>query len=85
MTIRTTRSRLTLAEPFVLKAVDGVQPAGPYEIETDEESLDAHSRLAHRRLATFIHIHRDGVSQVVKLDADELSQLLLGGVMIPLD
>ena len=85
MTTRTTRSSLTLANPFTLKGVDGLQPPGTYVVETDEESLDSQSRFAFRRVATFIHIHRDGVSQVVTVDAAELAMLLQDGVMVPLD
>ena len=85
MTSRTTRSSFAFARPFTLNSVDAVQPAGTYAAETDEESIDSNSRVAYRRVATFIHIQRDGASQVVTLDAADLVMLLQDGVMVPLD
>ena len=85
MTTRTRRSTLTLAQPFRLRNIDETQPAGAYAIETDEELLDTASRLAYRRLATYIHIRRDGASQVVTLDAADLEQLLQDGVSVRID
>ncbi len=45
----------SVMRPFVLPGVDGLQPAGTYDVDTDEESIDDVSFLAWRRVATMIH------------------------------
>ena len=64
MTSRTTRKTVTFRHPFVLSGVDGTQPPGVYDVDTDEESLESLSILGYRRVATFIQVHRDGTTQV---------------------
>ena len=56
MTVRTSRKIVTFARPFELRGMDGVQPAGTYTIETDEELLQDLSFPAYRRTATFIFL-----------------------------
>ena len=58
MTIRTTRKTVTFARPFSLGGVDGVQPPGSYDIDTDEEQIDSLTHLAWRRVATTIQLRR---------------------------
>ena len=36
---RTSRRTVTFARPFSLRGIDGVQPAGTYVVETDEELI----------------------------------------------
>lgn len=72
MTNRTTRMTVTFARQFVLSGLDGVQSPGAYEVITDEESLDSMSIVAYRRIATFIVIHRNGDTQVFRIDPVEL-------------
>jgi hypothetical protein len=56
MTMRTRRETLTFAHPFTLRGVDGVQPAGTYTVQTDEEPIEGISFLAYRRVATIIFL-----------------------------
>jgi len=51
---RTTSKTVTFSHPFVLTGIDGVQPAGTYTVETDEELVDGLSFPAYRRVATVI-------------------------------
>ena len=51
---RTTRTAIRFARPFVLAGVDGEQPAGTYEIETDEELQAGLSFPVYRRVETRI-------------------------------
>ena len=37
MNRRTRRETVTFARPFSLRGIDGVQPAGTYTVETEEE------------------------------------------------
>ena len=53
MTIRTNVKTVT----FALSGLDEVQPAGSYEVETDEELLASMSFPAYRRILTLIHLH----------------------------
>jgi hypothetical protein len=52
MTVRTTTKSVTFRHPFSLKGADGLQPAGTYAVETEEETVPALSCLAYRRLCT---------------------------------
>ena len=52
MTIRTTRTIVSFANPFVLQGLEGAQPAGEYVVLTDDERIEGLSRIAYRRVAT---------------------------------
>lgn len=54
MTTRTTRTTLSFAEPFKLRGVDGLQPAGDYVVIVDDELIDSVSVVAYRRVATML-------------------------------
>jgi hypothetical protein len=84
MTSRTIQKTVTFKQSFVLSGIAGVQPAGVYDVDTDEESLDSRSMLGYRRIATFIQIHRDGSTQVFPIDPVELEAALLkdGGLTV---
>ena len=56
MTLRTSRRTVTFAQPFSLRGIDGIQPAGTYTVETDEELLEGLSFPAYRRVATTIFL-----------------------------
>ena len=76
MTLRTSRRTATFDRPFSLRGIDGIQPAGTYTVETDEELLEGLSFPAYRRVATTIFLPSrpgDLVSgQFVTLDPVEL-------------
>ncbi len=80
MTTRTTESTVTFRRPFTLAAIDGVQPAGTYRIETDEERLEGLSFDAFQRVATMMHLPAmsapNGRRQVITIDPTELSTAL---------
>jgi hypothetical protein len=56
MTVRTTRTTISFSQPFKLRDVDDIQPAGDYLLDTDEELIEGLSRLAYRRVATLLHL-----------------------------
>jgi hypothetical protein len=76
MTTRTHRKLVTFAQPFLLRAIDAVVPAGVYNVDTDEELIDGLSFLAYRRTATWIHLPSitttSGSSQMVLVQPSEL-------------
>jgi hypothetical protein len=77
MTTRTTHKTVTFANSFALDEIDGILPAGAYEVDTDEELIGDVSVLAYRRVATMIHVHRDGATQVFRIDPTELDARLM--------
>ncbi|WIW47703.1 hypothetical protein ML401_06190 [Bradyrhizobium sp. 62B] len=52
MTIRTTRTIVSFANPFVLQGLEGAQPAGEYVVLTDDQRIEGLSKIAYRRVAT---------------------------------
>lgn len=78
MTImRTSRETVTFSRPFSLRGVEGLQPAGTYTVETDEELLQELSFPAYRRVATTIFLPSQPNSttsgQIVPIDPLELA------------
>jgi hypothetical protein len=73
---RTSEQTVTFRRPFVLPGLDGMQPAGDYAVETDEELLDGLSFTAYRRVRVLIHLHaKPGdprVTQVAAIDPNDL-------------
>jgi hypothetical protein len=71
------------SQPLRLSAAEGVQPAQTGMPADDQPH--GQSRTDSGAAATFIHIHGDGASEVVTVDASTLAILLHDGVMVPLD
>ena len=80
MSGRTTRSIAHFEAPFVLGGLNGMLPAGDYDIDHDEELIDGMSWLAWRSVATFIHLPartlKSPTSQLVAIDHAELETAL---------
>jgi hypothetical protein len=53
---RTSRRTVTFARPFSLRGIDGVQPAGTYLVETDEQLIPGLSFIAWRRVASLMFL-----------------------------
>lgn len=53
---RTTVRMFVFARPFVLAGIDGIQPAGQYAVEIDEEEIPNLSFTAYRRVETRITV-----------------------------
>ena len=80
MAIRTTKTTVTFAQPFVLGDFDEVLPPGTYNVETDEELLEGLSFHAYRRILTLIHLPKKsghpGLSRTLTIDPNELDAAL---------
>ncbi len=78
MTMRTTRQSVTFRRPFSISGIDGVQPAGTYVVETDEELLEELSFPAYHRVSTSIILPVQGGGsgsyQVVRIDPADLEE-----------
>ena len=75
MSPRTSRRSVAFRRPFALRGVDGVQPAGTYEIETDEEFLDGLSFPVWHRVATSLVLPLAGRSssyEMIRIDPADL-------------
>jgi hypothetical protein len=80
MMTRTTQTRVTFRRSFRLGALEGVQPAGTYRLDTDEEQIPGLSFVAFRRTATMLHLPANpapgATRQVVPVDPVELAEIL---------
>lgn len=56
MTTRTTQTTVRFSAAFDLPEFDQPQPAGDYRVDFDEEQIEGISRIAWRRINTFIHL-----------------------------
>jgi len=80
MMIHTYKRTVTFRQPFTLKSIDEVLPAGAYTVETDEEPLTGISFLGYRRIQTLLHLPgkpgQTGPSRLLTIDPNELDAAL---------
>ena len=80
MRTRTIKHTVTFAKPFTLAGLDETQPAGSYEVETDEELLEGVSFPVWRRQTAYMRLReipgRPGVTQILSVDPNELDDAL---------
>lgn len=80
MAVRTNTKTVTFRHPFLLADMDEIQPAGSYEVETDEELVEGLSFTAWRRKRSLIHLHgttgNAKLMQVMEVDPKELDAAL---------
>lgn len=81
MTMRTRKETVTFERPFALSGLDGIRPAGVYDVETDEMLVEGVSFPAYRRLATWIRVpmkpDRPWVTEILNVDPKELDAALM--------
>ena len=81
MPFRTDRSTVSFMNPFSLKELESIQPAGSYLVETDFEVIEGISRLAYRRVATLLTIPclsaPQSLSQRVYIEQSDLDAALM--------
>jgi hypothetical protein len=78
MTVRSSSKIVHFTNPFELDGMEGPHPAGSFLVQTDEELLDGLSFVAYRRIATLIHLTRDGdgMTEVLSIDPKDLDAAL---------
>ena len=54
MTIKTTHTTISFAEPFTIRNIEEIQPPGEYTVIADDELIEGISRIAYRRVATLL-------------------------------
>jgi hypothetical protein len=81
MTTRTSKETVTFKNPFFIGGLDEIQPAGDYEVETDEELIPGVSFVAWRRILTLIRLHPkpgdSGTTRTLTIEPDELASAIL--------
>lgn len=77
MSIRSSTATITFAHPFSLTGIDGIQPAGTYAVETEEELVEGLSFPVYRRRSTVLLLPGPTgssiLSQAVEVDPSELA------------
>jgi hypothetical protein len=76
MATRTTKSRVTFKAPFTLTGIDGEQPAGSYDVETDEEAIEGNDHTVYRRVATIFYLTGGGVTRSCRVNPEDLAAAL---------
>jgi hypothetical protein len=80
MATRTTQTVVCFNSAFMLPGLDARLPPGDYRVDLDEEPLEAASRSAWRRAATFIHLPaistKGSTQQMVPIEPDSLEAAL---------
>ncbi len=76
MTTRTSTKTVTFSHPFYLIGLDEAQPAGPYQVETDEELIQGISFTAYRKILTLIYLNSENghskLTRPFEIDSDDL-------------
>ena len=80
MNIRTTRSRVTFASPFVIHGIDGEQRPGSYDVETEEEVIEGKLHTVYIRVAMILYVARGGTTSGYVVDPIELAGALRNDV-----
>jgi hypothetical protein len=63
MANRTTQTVACFSSAFLVPGFDAPQPAGSYRVDHDEALIEGVSRLAWRRVGSFIHLPAIGVQR----------------------
>ncbi|WP_454748272.1 hypothetical protein [Ciceribacter selenitireducens] len=72
MFTRTKTRTVHFDRPFALFGLEGLQPAGDYQVQDDEEQITGISWLAYKRTATVIEIRAGLTTSRIAVDGDEL-------------
>ena len=79
MIARTKSKTVVFRNPFLLKGIDRLLPAGDYQVVTDEELIQELSFPVYRRVSTMIFVpaasHASSV-EMVAIDPQELQSAL---------
>lgn len=74
--MRTLKSTVTFHRPFTLNRGVGELPAGTYEIEVDEEEIQASDRTGYRRTAIYLYVQQGASTRTIVATPNELDSAL---------
>jgi hypothetical protein len=72
VTARTTRQTVTFHHPVRIEGIEEILPAGGYEVETDEESIDFLSFVAWRRIRATVMVQTKGTLRAYAVNPSDL-------------
>jgi len=74
--MRTRKSTVTFQHPFTLNRDAGELPAGSYDIEIDEEEIQATDRRAYRRVAIYFYLQNLASTRTIVVHPTDLESAL---------
>lgn len=74
--MRTIKSQVTFGAPFSLNSSVGELPAGTYDIEVDEEEVEAGQQTAYVRTKTLMIIETAASTRTLTVDPKQLEAAL---------
>jgi hypothetical protein len=70
--MRTQPSTVTFQRPFTLNRGVGELPPGTYDIEIDEEEIQATDRTAYRRVAIYFYVQNSASTRTITVSPADL-------------
>ncbi len=74
--MRTRKSTVTFGRPFTLNKDVGELPPGTYDIEIDEEEIEAADRTAYRKAAIYFYVENAASTRMMVVTPAELESAL---------
>jgi hypothetical protein len=74
--MRTQPSTVTFQRPFTLNRGVGELPPGTYDIEIDEEEIQAIDRTAYRRVAIYFYVQNSASTRTIAVTPADLESAL---------
>jgi hypothetical protein len=74
--MRTRKSTVSFQRPFTLNRDVGELPPGRYDIEIDEEEIQASDRTAYRRVAIYFYVQSSASTRTVVVNPTDLESAL---------
>ena len=74
--MRTRKSTVSFQRPFTLNRDVGELPPGSYDIEIDEEEIQASDRTAYRRIAIYFYVQSSASTRTVVVNPMDLESAL---------
>lgn len=74
--MRTRKSTVTFQRPFTLNRVVGELSSGSYDIEIDEEEIQAADRTAYREATIYLYVKNAASTRMIVLRPAELESAL---------
>jgi hypothetical protein len=74
--MRTRNSTVTFRHPFTLNREVGELSPGSYDIEIDEEEIQATDRTASRRIAIYLYVRNSASTRTIIVNPTDLESAL---------
>lgn len=74
--MRTRKSAVTFERPFILNRDTGQLSPGIYDIEIDEEEIQASDRTAYRRVAIYLYVQTAASTRTIAVKPADLESAL---------